>query len=150
MGIITKKGMIARREDVPQLFLRLDAQGVERMKSRKHRRRIYRTSGLSYVWHINEFDKIKPYGFSIHGSIDGYSRRIIWLEASQSNKYPDMIANYYLKAAKNLNRIPKIMKEVKERNILLFNPFILFREIYQIKVILWIHFWLPHLPWIKE
>ena len=103
--------MIARREDVPQLFLRLDAQGVERMKSRKHRRRIYRTSGLSYVWHIDEFDKIKPYGFSIHGSIDGYSRRIIWLEASQSNKYPDMIANYYLKAAKNLNRIPKKVKE---------------------------------------
>ena len=144
---LQRKGMIARREDVPQLLLRLDAQGVERRKSWKHRRRIYRTSGLSYVWHIDEFDKIKPYGFSIHWSIDGYSRRIIWLEASESNKYPDMIANYYLKAAKNLNRIPKIMKEVKEQNILLFNPFILLREIYQIKVI---HFWLPHLPWIKE
>ena len=110
---LQRKGMIARREDVPQLLLGLDAQGVERSKSRKHRHKIYRTLGLSYVWHIDEFDKTKPYGFSIHGSINGYSRRIIWLEVSESNKYPDLIANYYLKAAKNLNRIPKIIKEDK-------------------------------------
>ena len=74
---LQRKGMIARREDVSQLLLGLDAQGVERSKSRKHRRKIYRTLGLSYVWHIDEFDKTKPYGFSIHGSINGYSRRII-------------------------------------------------------------------------
>ena len=102
---ITKKGEIARREDVRQLLLRLDPEGVERKKSQKLRRRIYQTLGPNYVWHINGFDKIEPYGFSIHECIGGYSRKIIWLKASTSNKCLDLRAYYYLKAAKNLNDI---------------------------------------------
>ena len=72
-----EKGVVARKGDVRQLLLRLDQEGVEKRKSRKLRRRIYRTLGPNYVWHIDEFDKLKPYGFSIHGCIDGYSRIII-------------------------------------------------------------------------
>lgn len=88
-----------------QLLLRLDPEGVERKKSQKLRRRIYQTLGPNYVWHINGFDKIEPYGFSIHECIGGYSRKIIWLKASTSNKCLDLRAYYYLKAAKNLNDI---------------------------------------------
>ena len=102
--------MVARKGDVRQLLLRLDQEGVEKRKSRKLRRRIYRTLGPNYVWHIDEFDKLKPYGFSIHGCIDGYSRIIIWLEVSAYNKCPDLIAYYYVKASKNLNGILKIIK----------------------------------------
>ena len=72
----------------------------------KLRRRIYRTLGPNYVGHVDAFDKIEPCGFSIHGCIDVYSGRIIWLDVSTVP-----IANYYLKAAKNLNGIPKIIKE---------------------------------------
>ena len=46
---LRRKGVIARREDVRQLLLRLDPEGVERRKSRKLRRRIYRTLGPNYV-----------------------------------------------------------------------------------------------------
>ena len=90
-------------------MLRLDPEGVERRKLRKLRRRIYQTLGPNYVWHIDGFDKLKPYGFSIHGCIDRYSRRIIYLEVSASSKCPGLIAYYYLTAAKNLNGIPKIV-----------------------------------------
>ena len=107
---LRRKGAIARREDVPQLLLRLDPEEVERRKSRKLRCRIYQTLGPNYVWQIDEFDELKPYRFSTHGCTDGYSRRIIWLEVFASNKCPDLIAYYYLKAAKNLNGIPKIIK----------------------------------------
>ena len=102
--------MIVRKEDVRQLLLRLDPEGVERRKSQKLRRRIYQTLGPNYVWHFDGFDKLKPYGFSIDGCINGYSRIIIWLGVSASNKCPDLIAYYYLKAAKNVNGIPKIIK----------------------------------------
>ena len=88
-----------------QLLLRLDPEGVERKKSQKLRRRIYQTLGPNYVWHINGFDKIEPYGFSIHECIGRYSRKIIWLKASTYNKCLDLRAYYYLKAAKNLNDI---------------------------------------------
>ena len=33
------------------------------------------------LFHIG-YDKLKPYGFPIHGAIDGYSRKILLLELS--------------------------------------------------------------------
>ena len=122
---LRKKGMIARR-DVRQLLLILDAEELERRMSGKLRRRIYRTLGPNYVGHIDAFDKIKPCGFSIHGCIDGYSGRIIWLDVSTSNKSPGPIANYYLKATKNLNGIPKIIKADNETEHSLIEPIHLF------------------------
>ena len=52
----------------------------------------------------------KPYGLSIHGCIDGYSRRIIWLEVASTNKVPELIAKYYLDALKQILRKPKFVK----------------------------------------
>ena len=40
---------------------------------------------------------MKPFGFCIHGAIDGYTRRILWLEVGPSNNNPAIIAKYYLK-----------------------------------------------------
>ena len=43
------------------------------------RRRKYISSGPSAVWHADGYGKLKPYGFPIHGAIDGFSRRVLWL-----------------------------------------------------------------------
>ena len=79
---------------------------------RRHRlqRRKYRNPGPNYVWHIDGHDKLKPYGLSIHGYIDGYSRRIIWLEVASTNKVPELIAKYYLDALKQILGKPKFVK----------------------------------------
>ena len=29
------------------------------------------------MWHIDGYDKLKPFDFAIHGAIDGYSRKIL-------------------------------------------------------------------------
>ena len=42
------------------------------------------------------YDKLKPYGFPIHGCICGYSRRIIWLELVKSNNNHKIPARLYL------------------------------------------------------
>jgi hypothetical protein len=46
------------------------------------------------LFHIG-YDKLKPYGFPIHGAIDGYSRKILWLELSRSNNKPEMPAKIF-------------------------------------------------------
>ena len=28
--------------------------------------------GPNYVWHMDRYDKLSPYGLAIHGCIDGY------------------------------------------------------------------------------
>ena len=54
-------------------------------------------------------DELKPYGFSIDGGINGFSRRVLWLEVSTSNKMPEVIAKYYLDAVKR-NGLPVNVK----------------------------------------
>ena len=41
-------------------------------------------------------DKLKPYGFEIHGCIDGYSRSVLWLSVVRSNKDRKEMCNLYL------------------------------------------------------
>ena len=62
------------------------------------------------MWHIDSHDKLKPYGFSIHGCIDGFSRKIIWLEVGSTNKLPEVVAGFYLEAISNLTGIPLSIK----------------------------------------
>ena len=38
---------------------------------------------------------MKPYGFEMHGCIDGYSRRVLWLSVILSNKDPKEVCNLY-------------------------------------------------------
>ena len=32
--------------------------------------------GPNYVWHMDGYDKLKPYGFAIHACIDGYVQMV--------------------------------------------------------------------------
>lgn len=52
--------------------------------------------GPNYAWHIDGYDKLKPWGFPVHCGIDGYSRRVLWLNVTRSNNAPDNIACFYL------------------------------------------------------
>ena len=53
-------------------------------------------------------DKLKPFGFSIHAAIDGYSRKILWLKVLRSNKCPVAIANIYLCSVEDCDGCPKL------------------------------------------
>ena len=37
-------------------------------------------------------DKLKPFGFYVHGFIVGFIRKIIWLHVTNTNKDPAVIA----------------------------------------------------------
>lgn len=56
------------------------------------------------------YDKLKPYGFPIHGCICGYSRRIIWLEVVKSNNNPKVPARLFLDAVENLKGCPRVVR----------------------------------------
>lgn len=108
--ILQNKGLICRREDVRKLIKKLDPDGVQIRKRKRLRRRKYVNQGPNSVWHIDGHDKLKPFGFSIHGCIDGFSRRIIWLRVNSSNKLPEVVAKFYLEACKELKGVPLRIK----------------------------------------
>lgn len=83
------------RETVRCALKVLDPEGVDRRLSKKLKRRQYRVRGPNDTWHIDGYDKLKQFGFCIHGAIDGYSRRILWLKVTSTNNDPAVITYYY-------------------------------------------------------
>lgn len=101
------------RNLVRQILKAVDPDGVTRRKRRKLQRRRYINPGPNYTWHIDGYDKLKPFGFAIHGAIDGYSRRIMWLEVGPSNNDPAIIAKYYLDCVQQLGCVPRVIRADK-------------------------------------
>ena len=70
-------GVKVRREDVRIILKALDSNGVARRKARRLQRRSYFARGPNFLWHVDSYDKLKPFGFCINGCIDGFSIKII-------------------------------------------------------------------------
>ena len=61
------------------------------------------------MWHIDGYDKLKLYGFAIHKAMDGFSRKIIWLNVSSSNNSLAYIAYYFIQTITELRRISQVI-----------------------------------------
>ena len=77
-----------------EIVRELDPDGVEVRKTHRLRRREYTCPGSNKVWHADGYDKIKPFRFQIHGCMDGYSRKVLWLYVTRSINLPDNMAAY--------------------------------------------------------
>lgn len=91
-----QKGLVVKQETVRLLLQIIDPDGVESRKKRRIKRRIYHNKGPNQIWHVDSYDKLKPYGICINGAIDGYSRNIMWLRAYTTNSDPRVIAGYFM------------------------------------------------------
>lgn len=108
--VINHYGLVTTREVVRQVLKIFDPEGVEHRSRHRLRRRVYRSKGPNYLWHIDGYDKLKPFGFCVHGAIDGFSRRILWLEVSSTNSDPRVVAQYYLDCVKHLGGTARIIR----------------------------------------
>ena len=52
------------------------------------KRQIYKTDGPGEVYHIDGNDKLKRWGFAIHGCVDGFNLKIMWFVVATSNNDP--------------------------------------------------------------
>ena len=103
-------GLTVDRETVRKSLALLDPEGVHPRSCHKLKRRQYASRGPNYIWHIDGYDKLKPFGFCVHGSIDGFSRRILWLEVGHSNNNPRIIASYFYECVRQLDGAPLICR----------------------------------------
>ncbi|XP_059188561.1 uncharacterized protein LOC131971250 [Centropristis striata] len=101
-----KYSLTVKRDDVMTLMRETDPQGIQLRASRKFVKRVYSSDGPNHVWHVDGYDKLKPYGFGISGCIDGYSRRVLWLKCGASNNDPVVIAQNYLNCLSECGIIP--------------------------------------------
>jgi len=93
-----RAGFVVSRETVRRLIKLLDPEGVNLRSKRCIVRRRYLSKGPNFVWHLDSYDKLKPYGICISGCIDGFSRKIMWLQAYRTTSDPKIIAGYFMEA----------------------------------------------------
>ena len=65
------------------------------------------------MWHVDGNDKLKKFGFCIHGCIDGYSRKLLWLKVSSTNNNPKVVVKYFLDTVAEQNGIMIIIIDLK-------------------------------------
>ena len=101
-----QNGFVVSLNQVRLLLSVLDSRNVEMRRRHRLQRRSYYNAGPNDVWHVDGYDKLKPYGISVHGCIDGYSRSVIWLNACTSNKQPAVVANFFVTAVDEVKGCP--------------------------------------------
>ena len=65
---------------------------LECRKQRRLRRSRYGTPGPNFLWHVDGWDKLAPFGTFIHEVVDGFSRRILRLAVNSTNRNPSIIS----------------------------------------------------------
>ena len=102
-------GLVVSRETVRMVLHLIDPEGVDERRRHKLKRRNYSNPGPNHVWHIDGYDKLKPFGLRIHGCIDGYRRRILWLEVGKSHNDPAVVAKYFLDYIQKISGVPHLV-----------------------------------------
>lgn len=102
-------GLAVYRESVPILLQALDPEGVEMRARYTLHQRVYCVPGPNFAWNTDKYDKRKPFGFSIHGCVDGYSRKVLWFELGTTNNKSQVINRYFLKAVKKFCCVPSLV-----------------------------------------
>ncbi|KAH0567784.1 hypothetical protein KQX54_013739 [Cotesia glomerata] len=103
-----------KRDTVYELLKIIDPDGLANRFDNKLRRRQYVSPGPNFIWHLDGYDKLKKFGFAIHGCIDGFSRTVLWLEVATTNNDPAVTAHYFLKTVKRLKFLPTIIRSDKD------------------------------------
>ena len=82
----------------------------EAMKSRRLKRRVYSVRGPNQIWHADGNDKLKTYGLYVHGAIDGWSRKLMWLRVASTNRQPAVVCGYYMSALEDNGIMPRTVR----------------------------------------
>ena len=90
-----KYNLLVGRHTVRSLLKNIDPHGVNQRRQRRFERRQYRCPGTNAVWHIDGYDKLALSGFCISGWIDGYSRRIMFLQVASINHDPWILGRVF-------------------------------------------------------
>ncbi|XP_078799348.1 uncharacterized protein LOC110016040 isoform X2 [Oryzias latipes] len=105
-----QRGFVVSQETIRALIKILDPEGVDLRRARRLRRRQYTCRGPNALWHVDSYDKLKPYGIAINGCIDGFSRHVMWMEAYTTNSDPKVIADYYINTVTRVGGCPQRLR----------------------------------------
>ena len=104
-AILQDQGHKVIRRRVRESISRVDVLGNLQCWCNLIPRSVYSVRESNSLWHMNGNLKLREYEFVLHAAIDGYSRRIIYLEANVNNR-ASTVLNAFLRGVESVNAIP--------------------------------------------
>ena len=101
MGYLSSLGHRVHMNTVRSLLLESNLHGNTVRLQRQLVRRIYRVRGPNALWHVDGNHKLKPWGFFIHGAIDGDTRFLLYMYLSTRNTSTTALTPYRAACAKH-------------------------------------------------
>ena len=99
------------RQRIRDSVNRVDPMGRSNRKNKNIRRREYFAYGPHAVWHLDGYHKLRlKYGIVIHGIIDGFSRFVLALRASDSNDKYQVLGTFISGCDKVHGKIPSLLR----------------------------------------
>ncbi len=96
-GRLRAQGIHITRQRVRESLRRVDPAGIQSRIKRVLHRRVYQVESPNSLWHVDGYHKLVRWRIVIHGGIDGFSRLIMFLQASSNNK-ADTVLSAFLSA----------------------------------------------------
>ena len=91
-GHLTRVGVRITRARLRASIHRVDPHGVAERSRTAIKRRVYSVPHANYIWHIDSHHKLIRWRMVIHGAIDGYSRKILYLKCANDNKASTVVS----------------------------------------------------------
>lgn len=82
-GHLLSKGIHVQRWRIRESIRRVDSIRVQLRVRTPIVRRTYSVARPNALWHLDGYHKLNPYGFVIHGIVDGFSRKVGRLNVSE-------------------------------------------------------------------
>ena len=99
--LLLKYSIRTPRSTVQTLWRELDPEGSRLPQIHRLKRREHLNPG---------YGKLKPYGFLVHGCIDGFSLRFLWLKSTKSNNDPRIIGDFFPNAIPERDGCPTLIR----------------------------------------
>lgn len=93
-GHLARIGVRVTRARLRASIHRVDPHGVVTRARRVISRRVYSVPHANYAWHIDSHHKLIRWRMVIHGAIDGYSRKILYLKCANNNKASTVVSYF--------------------------------------------------------
>lgn len=94
----------------------VDPEGVAiqgQLIGKKGERKEFGIKGPNRVLSIDGHDKLSRFGFEIYGTIDAYSRYIVWCYVGISNRTAISVNKQYLRRLRITLHMPKLIRSDK-------------------------------------
>ncbi|XP_041854729.1 uncharacterized protein LOC121648586 [Melanotaenia boesemani] len=96
LGHLNAQGIHIQRQHVQDSMRRVDPHGVllRTLQLNPQRRRRYSVPAPNSLWHIDGNHKLIRWRIVVHGGIDGFSRLIVYLDATTNNRATTVLSSF--------------------------------------------------------